>query len=169
MGNWFFNDIDITQKFGLSLKKGAYNGIFRLCETKDYLYEDTREQDGSKAYLKDPRFKYRDIDVGFYLCAESTDDFWTKYNDLVSFLHSVSWIDFFLKKHNRNYRVIYLSCSNLNALKKNYDGAVYVEITLSFREVNPYNVSERHLLISEDGECINTENGEELIVNKNIY
>ena len=76
----------------------------------------------------------------------------------ISFLQS-SPLDFYISTHNRLFRLIYSSCSNINRLNSftNGRGDKYIEFTVQFKEPNPANRSELNYLATENFELITTE------------
>lgn len=161
MALWKINDIDITEEFGVVLKRGAYNAIFQLPAAKGYLTESTREQDGESVVFFNPKSEARDITIPIYIGASDLTDFWDKYNRFTAFIKN-NPIELSLEAHNRVYRLYYKSCNAYTHRTKFLDRQIYVECSLVVREPNPAGVLERTFLSQEIGDYLLTEDNEEI-------
>lgn len=164
---WTINGEDITQRFGVYLRKGAYNALLSYAGSKQYLTEDVRDEDGERVFVENPRKQARSVSIPCVMTADGQTDFWSKHDDFISFLMSAGLFEFKLEVHNRIYRFYYQECGDFSALKpiKGEGSKKYCEFSLTLREPNPDIVLKESILAAEDSEIITTENEDEIIVN----
>lgn len=162
------NEVDIYERFNVLLKKGSYDNLIIGTELKEFFITDSRERHGSDVYFFKPRKKEREVEITFYIGASSYEEYFPNMERFISFLQS-SPINLYIKKHNRQFYLIYKSCNSVNRMNffTNGNGMKFMEFTISFLEPNPQNRSELNLLANEVGDFISTEN-DELIESFNI-
>lgn len=163
MGNWKINGIDITDTYGVLLRKGANDAFMRLPDVKEYLTETCREEDGERVYVADTRMAARDISVNMILTAPTAPILWRRRDAFLDFLKS-GVLDFELVLYNRIYRLYYKSCSALSRISNLHNGDVFVSFTVTFREPDPANVRESNFLGAEESDKVLTEEGDQIIV-----
>lgn len=163
MGNWKINGIDITDTYGVLLRKGANDAFMRLPDVKEYLTETCREEDGERAYVADTRIAARDFSVNMILTAPDAQILWRRRDAFLDFLKS-GVLDFELVLYNRTYRLYYKNCSALSRISNLHNGDVFVSLTVTFREPDPANVRESNFLGAEDSDKVLTEAGDRIIV-----
>lgn len=163
MGNWKINGIDITDTYGVLLRKGANDAFMRLPDVKEYLTETCREEDGERAYVANTRMVARDISVNMILTAPDAQILWRRRDAFLDFLKS-GVLDFELVLYNRTYRLYYKNCSALSRISNLHNGDVFVSFTVTFREPDPVNVRESNFLGAEDSDKVLTETGDRIIV-----
>ena len=163
MGNWKINGIDITDTYGVLLRKGANDAFMRLPDVKEYLTETCREEDGERVYVANTRMAARDISVNMILTAPDAQILWRRRDAFLDFLKS-SVLDFELVLYNRTYRLYYKNCSALSRISNLHNGDVFVSFTVTFREPDPANVRESNFLGAEDSDKVLTEAGDRIIV-----
>lgn len=164
------NDLDIYSEWGLLLKKGAYSQLFSIPPAKEHLTENVREEQGERVDLSLPRYDGRDVRIPFYMEYFNEENFWWKWDSFISYLTENGLIAFTLEQYNRTYSLYYKSCSDLTYKQPilTANGQRFIEFEITFREPNPYNVTEESYLITEDSQSLYTEYGENIIVNNRI-
>lgn len=166
---WKINDIDISEVYGVYLKKGAYDALLQYPSVKSYLQEDLRDMDGERVMVQNVRKQPRNVSLSCYLVADSKEDFWAKYDGFLKLLTQEGELEFCIVNHNRTYRFYYLDCSGFSKLTTiEGSGKKYCEFVLSLREPNPDNITAEHTLLSESGAIIETENGEPINANVKV-
>ena len=167
MSNWKINDVDIHERFGVLLKRGAYDEIFRTAPTKSYLTEDVREIEGERVVFFNPRSKARDVSIPIFIEADDMADFFRKYDDFCRFLKEQP-IKLELCRHNRIYTYYFKQCNSMTNHTKYHDDKIVVECVLLLREVNPNNILTRVYLAQENEEYILTEDGYKIEILTNV-
>lgn len=167
---WLINRTDISERFGVYLKKGAYSSLLSYPTAKPYLTEETRDEDGERVLIQNQRRQARIVSLPCVLVADDQNDFWRKYDEFVQFLLGEGVFDFTMEEHNRTYRFYYVECSDFTNLKPiKGSGKKYSDFTLTLREPNPKNVRRTDVLNAETGEYITTEDGETIKIDVSIY
>ncbi len=164
MGKWKINGTDISEEFGVFLKKGANDAFLRLPDMKEYLSEGCRESDGERAYVENPRMQARDITLNCYMVAGSAEALWTRRDTFLAFLKGAGLMDFELVRYNRTHKVYYKGCSSLSRISRINSGDVYITFALTLRETDPSDVYTKNLLSSEDSGLVLTEEGDRIEV-----
>jgi hypothetical protein len=157
----FINDVDIYKRFNVLFKKGSYDNLIVGTELKEFFSVDSRERHGTDIYFHKPRKKEREVELTFYVGAFADDEYFPNMERFISFLQS-SPINLYIQKHNRQFHLIYKSCTNVNRMNffTNGLGMKFMEFTISFLEPNPHNRSEMNFLADEKEEWLSTENGD---------
>lgn len=165
MGNWKINGIDITDTYGVLLRKGANDAFMRMPDVKEYLTETCREENGERTYVADTRMTARDISVGMILTAPDAQTLWRRRDSFFALLKS-GMLDFELTLYNRTYGLYYKNCSALSRISALHKGDVFVSFTVTFREPDTANVRESNLLAVEGvgGDKVLTERGDHIEV-----
>lgn len=167
---WKINDIDISEVYGVYLKKGAYDTLLQYPSVKQYLTEDLRDMNGERVLVQNVRKSARSVNITCYMVAFSQDDFWAKHDGFLKLLTQENILDLTLVKHNRTHRFYYVDCGGFTKLSNLVGtGKKYSEFTLTLREIDPNNVTKEEELISESGAIITTERNEPINANINIY
>lgn len=164
---WTIDNTKLSD-FGVYVEKGSYSEMMSMPSMKTYLTEDVREIHGERVDVRMQRKQARSISIRCCMIAESTADFFLKHDSFVRFMTERSLFEFKLVKHNRIYMYFYEGCSDFSTLKPFTGGRMVSEFTLNLREPNPDDVFREVGLISESGNAIITESGDEIIINKRI-
>ena len=168
MGRWLMNGVDISDTYGVYLKKGAYDALMNYPSMKEYMTEDVREENGERILFSMPRTGAMDVTIPVYLVADSRSEWFTRYEGFLRFLVNAGIMTLHLNMHNRNYRMIYQSCEVLKSLRRQ-QGRMYSEIDLVFRIPDTHNVTYDDVLLSEGGTEILTEGGDNITISINVF
>lgn len=166
---WKINNTDITATFGAYLKRGSYDSLMLYPTMKEYVTEDIREEHGERVSVQMKKVKARDVTLAFYIVAQK-EDFNRKYEAFLFFLMQAGTFSFELTKQNRTFRLRYNGGVTRRELRMRGDGTYYCEVSVSFRQDNPFDVTEGNFLLHEDGlQDIITEGGEQIGGSFNVY
>ena len=160
MAVWTINGIDISEQFGIYIKKGSYDALLDLGQMKDYLSEDFREDNGERVCFDMPRKQARNVVIEFYLVSDTEEEFWRRYDDFGKFIAG-DVLDLHLVLHDRTHRLLFVGSNGYHRLTRSWRGKMVHQLSLTFREPNPAFVfTQDNLLALEDGGIVLDEDEE---------
>ena len=165
---WKINDVDITSRFGAYLKRGSYDSLMLYPRMKEYVTEDVREEDGERVHVDMKNVKARTITLSFYIVSDK-GSFNKNYESFLRFLIDESTFCLYLVKQNRQFRLRYEGGVSRREIMMKGD-TYYCEVSIEFRQDNPFDVTESNFIIHENREEeIVTEQGIEIGSFINVY
>lgn len=166
MKRWTINDVDITDEFGLLVKKGSYSNLLKYSDAKEYLTENVRDEDGERAFLAYPHIEARDVELTFFVMAQGDEDFFVKRDNFLRFMLREGRLQFRMERHNRSHLLYYKSCKSYKSLSGSLSPTkeVWYEFSITFREPNPNTILKRDVLELEAGGNVQYESGEDITI-----
>lgn len=135
-GQLFINDTDVFTSFGVSLDNQALSALMTPPSVKDYPYNKSRLNHGSRPVLTLPvRFDERTLTLTGHITAPDEASFFKRYNDFISFLTSSPLLEIRTTfQPDTIYRCSYLSCAQFTQFMRSI-----AKFSLKLKEWNPAN------------------------------
>jgi hypothetical protein len=139
-GMWYIDGVDVFTAYGLVIEKGSAD-LLRIAPRKESIVHDWRESHGKEYDTDYFFFDERQTTLNVGILADTADQFWTNYDNLVAHLSKPGVRRLELKAHpGRQYFFIYKECGSIaqvQPLTGDPNSPVGQKFTLTIVEPNP--------------------------------
>ena len=131
-GTAYINGNDIWETYRANLLKGTYTALQQGLQTKEFVKNTSRLEDGDRVLVSDIKVSSREVSISFLI--EGADMSEMEQNS-DAFLAEISTgiVEFKVKKMGRSYFFLLKEISQITTYRKN----PYKEIKVKFYEPNP--------------------------------
>ncbi|GHV10306.1 hypothetical protein FACS1894162_3690 [Bacteroidia bacterium] len=133
-GKITIDGLDAFQEFGLlRVKNGSLNDWLTFPERKQPLTHDWKDEDGIEVDLDNVFLKEKNVSLPMILVANSSEQFWTNYNNLLTLLTTAGTRDIYFWELQQRFDVYYTKCDNVSKpTKLRGTNKIVVNMTLHF-------------------------------------
>ncbi len=159
-GMWYIDGIDLWLNFSIGVER-ASTELLRYPPKKAGIVHDWMDSHGKDYDLTRIFFDERVMPISMWIFVNSEEDFWSKYNGLISILSQPGLRRFSLKAHGtRNYYFFYQESSTpirVKGLKGIPQDVIAYKFTITICEPEPQqNIDAATFISDEDNRLIIT-------------
>ena len=170
-GLYSINDIDIFTAYGLVVRSGTDDFLKYPDRKPPVINKDWPDENGSDVDISEsPVFQEKSISLQVAIIANSTDEFWLKYQALFDVLSQPETLRFYVAEFDRSFFIYYDSITAFTRLTRTkVNGFIGEKVvctyTIKFIEPIPSFLTQFSFLMDIDSNFIVTEDNLKIIVN----
>lgn len=127
------NGFDAFDKYGVSFPPSAINAIMTPASLKEFVTNESRDEDGSRVIFHNPRQAQRELTIEMHLHASSLRELIQRYKQLIRIFESGMFTIELERNPGDIYHFIYESCNSFSM------GEKLAKFALKLIEPNPTN------------------------------
>lgn len=131
-GTAYINGNDIWETYRANLLKGTYTALQQGLQTKEFVKNTSRLEDGDRVLVSDIKVNSREVSISFLVEGADKDEMEQNSDALLNEI-STGIVEFNVKKMGRSYFFLLKEISQITTYRKN----PYKEIKIKFYEPNP--------------------------------
>lgn len=134
-GTAYINGNDIWESYRANLLKGTYNALQQGLQTKDFVKNTSRLEDGDRVLISDANFikiSSREVSISFLVEGTDRDEMEQNSDGLINAI-STGFVEFKVTEMGRSYFFLLKEISQITTYRK----APFKEIKVKFYEPNP--------------------------------
>ena len=131
-GTAYINGNDIWETYRANLLKGTYTALQQGLQTKEFVKNTSRLEDGDRVLVSDMKVSSREVSISFLVEGTDKDEMEQNSDALLKEI-STGIVEFKVKKMGRSYFFLLKEISQITTYRKN----PYKEIKVKFYEPNP--------------------------------
>lgn len=127
------NGFDAFEEYGVSFPPSAINAIMTPASLKEFVTNESRDEDGSRVIFHNPRQAQRELTIEMHLHASSLRELIQRYKQLIRIFESGMFTIELERNPGDIYHFIYESCNSFSM------GEKLAKFVLKLIEPNPTN------------------------------
>ena len=127
------NGFDAFEEYGVSFPPSAINAIMTPASLKEFVTNESRDEDGSRVIFQNPRQAQRELTIEMQLHASSLRELIQRYKQLIRIFESGMFTIELERNPGDIYHFIYESCNSFSM------GEKLAKFVLKLIEPNPTN------------------------------